>query len=60
MKLDRNSGGLSCVAGPDEVIYRTRTVSPDEPGFDRLAGDLRQLFDLLERSSRFIANYVPG
>ncbi|MFD4264064.1 SMI1/KNR4 family protein [Streptomyces sp. NPDC058534] len=55
--IGSNGGGLSCVAGPGGVIYRTRTASLTEPGLDRVADDLRQFLELLERSlTRFVAN----
>ncbi|GHA85452.1 hypothetical protein GCM10010330_44620 [Streptomyces tendae] len=56
-----NGGGLSYFVGHDGVIYRTRTASLDEPEVDQVAGDLRQFFELLERSlARFDANGEPG
>ncbi|MEU0047690.1 SMI1/KNR4 family protein [Streptomyces werraensis] len=59
--IGSNGGGLSYVAGPGGVIYRTRTASLDEPELDRVADDLRQFLELLERSlTRFVANGEPG
>ncbi|MDQ0578103.1 SMI1/KNR4 family protein [Streptomyces rishiriensis] len=59
--IGSNGGGLSYVASPGGVIYRTRTASLDEPELDRVADDLRQLLELLERSlARFVANGEPG
>ncbi|MFH8803823.1 SMI1/KNR4 family protein [Streptomyces sp. NPDC017936] len=59
--IGSNGGGLSYVAGPSGAIYRTRTVSLDEPELDRVADDLRQLLELLERSlTQFVANGEPG
>lgn len=55
--IGSNGGGLSYVVGPGGVIYRTRTASLDEPELDRVADDLRQFLELLERSlTRFVAN----
>lgn len=59
--IGSNGGGLSYVASPGGVIYRTRTASLDEPEFDRAADDLRQFLELLEQSlRRFVANGEPG
>lgn len=59
--IGSNGGGLSYVASPGGVIYRTRTASLDEPELDRVADDLRQFLELLERSlTRFVANGEPG
>ncbi|MEW2260661.1 SMI1/KNR4 family protein [Streptomyces sp. NPDC047869] len=59
--IGSNGGGLSYVAGPGGVVYRTRTASLDEPELDRVADDLRQFLELLERSlTRFAANGEPG
>ncbi|WP_427763308.1 hypothetical protein [Streptomyces sp. DSM 41931] len=59
--IGSNGGGLSYVAGPGGVIHRTRTASLDEPELDRVADDLRQFLELLERSlNRFVANGEPG
>jgi hypothetical protein len=59
--IGSNGGGLSDAAGPGGVIYRMRTASLDEPELDRVADDLRQFLELLERSlTRFVANGEPG
>lgn len=59
--IGSNGGGLSYVASPGGVIYRTRTASLDEPELDRVADDLQQFLELLERSlTRFVANGEPG
>lgn len=59
--IGSNGGGLSYIASPGGVIYRTRTASLDEPELDRVADDLRQFLELLERSlTRFLANGEPG
>ncbi|MFF8096852.1 SMI1/KNR4 family protein [Streptomyces sp. NPDC016675] len=59
--IGSNGGGLSYVASPGGVIYRTRTASLDEPELDRVADGLRQFLELLERSlTRFVANSEPG
>lgn len=59
--IGSNGGGLAYVASFDGVMYRTRTASLDEPELDRVADDLRQFLELLERSlTRFIANGEPG
>ncbi|MFF9627284.1 SMI1/KNR4 family protein [Streptomyces griseosporeus] len=59
--IGSNGGGLAYVASPGGVIYRTRTASLDEPELDRVADDLRQFLELLERSlRRFVANGEPG
>lgn len=43
------------------MIYRTRTASLDEPELDRVADDLRQFLEQLERSlTGFVANGEPG
>ncbi|MET7783187.1 SMI1/KNR4 family protein [Streptomyces mirabilis] len=59
--IGSNGGGLSYVAGPGGVVYRTRTASLDEPELDRVADGLRQFLELLEQSlTRFVANGEPG
>jgi hypothetical protein len=59
--IGSNGGGLSYVAGPDGSVHRTRTASLDEPEFDKVADDLRQFLELLERSlTRFVADGEPG
>ncbi|MFB7715671.1 SMI1/KNR4 family protein [Streptomyces sp. NPDC056105] len=59
--IGSNGGGLSYVVVPGGVVYRTRTVSLDDPGLDRVADDLRQFLELLERSlMRFAANGELG
>jgi hypothetical protein len=59
--IGSNGGGLAYVAGPDGVIYRTRTASLDEPELDKVADDLRQFLELLEHSlTRFIADGETG
>jgi hypothetical protein len=57
----RTVAALSYAASPGEVIYRTRTASLDEPEPDRMADDLRQFPELLERClTRFVTNGKPG
>nr|WP_238426875.1 SMI1/KNR4 family protein [Streptomyces adustus] len=59
--IGSNGGGLSYVVGPDGSVHRTRTASLDEPELDKVADDLRQFLELLERSlTRFIADGEPG
>ncbi|MFE0791071.1 SMI1/KNR4 family protein [Streptomyces mutabilis] len=59
--IGSNGGGLIYVAGPDGAVYRTRTSSLDEPEFDKVADDLRQFLELLERSlTRFNTDGDPG
>ncbi|WP_329015776.1 MULTISPECIES: SMI1/KNR4 family protein [unclassified Streptomyces] len=59
--IGSNGGGLIYVAGPDGAVYRTRTASLDEAEFDKVAADLRQFLELLERSlTRFNADGEPG
>ncbi|MGW4756160.1 SMI1/KNR4 family protein [Streptomyces chartreusis] len=59
--IGSNGGGLIYVAGPDGAVYRTRTASLDEPEVDKVADDLRQFLELLERSlTRFNADGDPG
>ncbi|RPF39274.1 hypothetical protein EDD92_9511 [Streptomyces sp. TLI_185] len=59
--IGSNGGGQSYVAGPDGTVYRTRTASLDEPELDKVADDLRQFLELLERSlARFVADGEPG
>ncbi|MFJ3020722.1 SMI1/KNR4 family protein [Streptomyces tendae] len=59
--IGSNGGGLIYCAGPDGAVYRTRTASLDEPEFDKVADDLRQFLELLERSlTRFNADGDPG
>jgi hypothetical protein len=59
--IGSNGGGLNYLASPEGVIYRTRTASLDEPELDRVADDLRQFLELLERSlTRFVAHGEPG
>ncbi|MEU9959730.1 SMI1/KNR4 family protein [Streptomyces sp. NPDC050982] len=59
--IGSNGGGLSYIAGPGGVVYRTRTASLDEPELDQVADDLRHFLELLERSlTRFVANGEPG
>ncbi|MFE9055793.1 SMI1/KNR4 family protein [Streptomyces mutabilis] len=59
--MGSNGGGLIYVAGPDGAVYRTRTASLDEPEFDKVANDLRQFLELLERSlTKFNADGDPG
>ncbi|MFC5724747.1 SMI1/KNR4 family protein [Streptomyces gamaensis] len=59
--MGSNGGGLSYVAGPDGSVHRTRTASLDEPELDKVADDLRQFLELLERSlTRFVADGDPG
>ncbi|MFI9833781.1 SMI1/KNR4 family protein [Streptomyces sp. NPDC051913] len=47
--IGSNGGGLIYVAGPEGAVYRTRTASLDNPEFDKVADDLRQFLELLER-----------
>ncbi|WP_346186769.1 SMI1/KNR4 family protein [Streptomyces osmaniensis] len=55
--IGSNGGGLIYVAGPDGVAYRTRTTLLDEAEFGKVADDLRQFLELLERSlTRFNAD----
>ncbi|WP_331763778.1 SMI1/KNR4 family protein [Streptomyces anthocyanicus] len=49
--IGSNGGGLIYVAGPDGAVYRTRTASLDEAELDKVADDLRQFLELLERSA---------
>ncbi|MFI7349494.1 SMI1/KNR4 family protein [Streptomyces sp. NPDC049936] len=59
--IGSNGGGLIYVAGPDGAVYRTRTASLDEAELDKVADDLRQFLELLERSlTRFTADGKPG
>ncbi|MFI6356161.1 SMI1/KNR4 family protein [Streptomyces sp. NPDC050743] len=59
--MGSNGGGLCYVTGPDGAVHRTRTASLDEPELDKVADDLRQFLELLEKSlMRFIANGEPG
>ncbi|WP_141209008.1 SMI1/KNR4 family protein [Streptomyces griseorubiginosus] len=59
--IGSNGGGLIYLAGSDGAIYRTRTASLDEAGFEKAADDLRQFLELLERSlTRFNADGDPG
>ena len=59
--IGSNGGGLIYVADPDGTVYRTRTASLDEPELDKVADDLRQFLELLERSlTRFKTDGDPG
>jgi hypothetical protein len=59
--IGSNGDGLSYVASPGGVIYRTRTASLDQPELDRVADDLRRFLELLERSlTRFVAKGESG
>lgn len=59
--IGSNGGGLSYVAGLDGSVHRTRTASLDEPELDKVADDLRQFLELLERSlTRFVVDGEPG
>ncbi|MER7517874.1 SMI1/KNR4 family protein [Streptomyces sp. NPDC126499] len=59
--IGSDGGGLSYVAAPDGSVHRTRTASLDEPELDKVADDLRQFLELLERAlTQFIADGVPG
>lgn len=59
--IGSNGGGLIYVAGPDGAVYRTRTASLDEPELNKVADNLRQFLELLERSlTRFNADGDPG
>ncbi|MEW2131042.1 SMI1/KNR4 family protein [Streptomyces sp. NPDC005435] len=50
LAIGSDGGGLSYVVGPDGSVHRTRTASLDEPELDKLADDLRQFLELLERT----------
>jgi hypothetical protein len=59
--IGSNGGGLSYVMGPDGAVHRTRTASLDDPELDKVADDLRQFLELLERSlTRFVSDGEPG
>ncbi|MFD5446564.1 SMI1/KNR4 family protein, partial [Streptomyces tendae] len=59
--IGSNGGGLIYVAWPDGAVYRTRAASLDEAELDKVADDLRQFLELLERSlTRFNADGEPG
>ncbi|MFJ9352458.1 SMI1/KNR4 family protein [Streptomyces sp. NPDC101237] len=59
--IGSNGGGLSYVVGPDGSVHRTRTASLDEPELDKVADDLRQFLELLEKSlTGFMADGDPG
>ncbi|UAX58442.1 SMI1/KNR4 family protein (plasmid) [Streptomyces sp. A144] len=59
--IGSNGGGLSYAVGPDGSVHRTRTASLDEPELDKVADDLRQLLELLERSlTRIVVDGEPG
>ncbi|MFD5446530.1 SMI1/KNR4 family protein [Streptomyces tendae] len=59
--IGSNGGGLIYLAGPDGAVHRTRTASLDEAELDKVADDLRQFLELLERSlTRFNADGEPG
>lgn len=59
--IGSNACGLIYVAGPDGTVYRTRTASLDEPELDKVADDLRQFLEQLERSlARFKTDGDPG
>ncbi|MEU0031286.1 SMI1/KNR4 family protein [Streptomyces sp. NPDC006335] len=59
--IGSNGGGLTYVAAPDGSVRRTRTASLDEPKLDKVADDLRQFLELLERClTRFVADGEPG
>ncbi|WP_189880926.1 SMI1/KNR4 family protein [Streptomyces viridiviolaceus] len=59
--IGSNGGGLSYVACPGGAVYRTRTASLDDPELDKVADDLRQFLELLERSlTRFVADGESG
>ncbi|MEU6243744.1 SMI1/KNR4 family protein [Streptomyces sp. NPDC047024] len=59
--IGSNGGGLCYVVGADGSVHRTRTASLDEPELDKVADDLRQFLELLERSlTRFVADGEPG
>ncbi|MEV4439701.1 SMI1/KNR4 family protein [Streptomyces sp. NPDC049577] len=61
LAIGSNGGGLFYVVRPDGAVYRTRTASLDEPELDRVADDLWQFLELLERSlTRFVADGEPG
>ncbi len=59
--IGSNGGVLAYVTGPDGAVYPTRTASPDEPGLDKVADDLRHFLEMLEHSlTRFIADGETG
>ncbi|MFE2992055.1 SMI1/KNR4 family protein [Streptomyces sp. NPDC059262] len=59
--IGSNGGGLAYVATPDGSVHRTRTASLDEPELGKVADDLRQFLELLERYlTRFVADGEPG
>ncbi|POX57831.1 SMI1/KNR4 family protein [Streptomyces sp. Ru62] len=59
--IGSTGGGLSYIAGADGSVHRTRMASLDEPELDKVADDLRQFLELLERSlTRFVADGEPG
>jgi hypothetical protein len=59
--IGSDGGGLSYFTSPAGVIYRTRAATLDAPELDKVADDLRQFLELLERSlTRFIATGEPG
>ncbi|WP_234328535.1 hypothetical protein [Streptomyces sp. NRRL F-5555] len=61
LAIGSNGGGLIYVAGAHGGRYRTRTASLDEAELDKVADDLRQFLELLERSlTRFNADGEPG
>jgi hypothetical protein len=59
--IGSNGGGLSHVMDSDGAVHRTRTASLDHPQLDKVADDLRQFLELLERSlTRFVSDGEPG
>ncbi|MGW7786684.1 SMI1/KNR4 family protein [Streptomyces tricolor] len=59
--IGSNGGGLIYVAGPEGAVFRTRTASLDEAELDKVADDLGQFLELLERSlTRFNADGELG
>jgi hypothetical protein len=59
--IGSNGGGLSYVMDSDGAVHRTRTASLDHPQLDKVADDLRQFLELLERSlTRFVSDGEPG
>ncbi|WP_405803859.1 SMI1/KNR4 family protein [Streptomyces sp. NBC_01187] len=59
--IGSDGGGLCYVTGPDGAVHRTRTATLDEPELDKVAGDLRQFLERLEKSlTRFVTDGGPG
>ncbi|MFE3271171.1 SMI1/KNR4 family protein [Streptomyces sp. NPDC059215] len=59
--IGSNGGGLSYFAGSDGSVHRARTALLDGPKLDKVADDLRQFLELLERSlTQFVVDGEPG